>query len=150
MPYSIERFGNGYVVVSDNGTRLSKHPLDYETAKRQRTAVNIHEFGGGHRDWYLTLARQKAKKEGLKGDLEYADDGIHKLQIVDPEGRLRRFGRKGYNDYLLWKRIEILGGVPEGYADAKRNTFHRSHEKIKGNWRSDPYSPNNLALKVLW
>jgi hypothetical protein len=43
-----------------------------------------------------------------------------------------------------------MGEVPKGYADKKRNTFQKSHSKIKGNWRDDDFSPNMLALNINW
>jgi hypothetical protein len=45
MPYQIKKITpNGYVVVSSNGTVLSKNPLSLVGARAQMTAVNISEF----------------------------------------------------------------------------------------------------------
>jgi hypothetical protein len=149
MPYRIVPFPDGYRVVSEHGHILSNKPMSYEQAKAQATAVRIHEFGGGHRDWYLNMARKKAAEYGV-GNLTYADDGKHKFQVITPDGSVRRFGNKDYHDYLLWKRVEILGGAPEGTADAQRKKYLARATKIKGNWKSDKYSPNNLAIHILW
>jgi hypothetical protein len=37
------------------------------------------------------------------------------------------------------------------HADPVRrmNYLNRS-SKIKGDWKSDPYSPNNLSMRILW
>jgi hypothetical protein len=100
---------------------------------------------------YLKEAQRRAKDAGLPFKvLGFADDGLHKLAIPDATGRMIRFGRVGYGDHLIYSHLEKAGSVPKGTADAKKNTFHRSHEKIAGDWRSNPFSPNNLALKVLW
>jgi len=99
--------------------------------------------------FYLKEAQRRGKKFGYKG-LEFSDDTTHKLQIRDPKGRLRRFGRVGYGDFLIWSHIEKAQKAPKGTADAKRRTFQVSHQKIRGDWKSDDYSPNNLALRVLW
>jgi hypothetical protein len=100
---------------------------------------------------YLKEAQQRAKNAGLPYKvLGFASDGIHKLAIPNADGRMIKFGRVGYGDHLMYSYLEKVGSVPKGTADAKKSTFHRSHEKIKGNWRNDPFSPNNLALKVLW
>jgi hypothetical protein len=40
--------------------------------------------------------------------------------------------------------------MTKGYANKKRNTFQKSHSKIKGDWKKNDYSPNNLALRLLW
>lgn len=103
------------------------------------------------REEYLSRARAKAKSEGYPYKLlGYADDGKHKLQIPNKDGKIIRFGRQGYGDFIIWSAKEASGKVPEGYAKQKRNTFHSSHSKIKGRWRSDLFSPNMLALKILW
>ena len=100
---------------------------------------------------YLRRAKAAAKKAGLPHELlGFADDETHKLALPDPEGRIVKFGRVGYGDFILWTDAEKRGEVPKGYAKQKRNTFHKSHKAIKGDWKSNPYSPNNLALKVLW
>ena len=46
MPYAIYQVSpRGYVVMSNNGTVLSKKPMSLAVAKSQLTAVNIREFG---------------------------------------------------------------------------------------------------------
>jgi hypothetical protein len=103
------------------------------------------------REEYLKRARASAKRHGLPYKLlGYADDNKHKLQIPDPDGRIIRFGRKGYGDFIIYSALEASGKVAKGMAEMKRNVFHKSHSKIKGNWSQNAFSPNNLALKVLW
>ena len=80
----------------------------------------------------------------------FSSDSIHKLEVEDQKGRIVRFGRAGYGDFLIYQFLESQGKEPEGKAEMKRNVFHKSHEAIKGNWKSNPYSPNNLSLKLLW
>lgn len=100
---------------------------------------------------YLREARRRAKEHGYDpSKLQFADNGVHKLQITDPEGRIHRFGRVGYGDHLIWLHREKKGQTPKGTAQKKRDTFQKSHSKIKGDWKSDKYSPNNLALRILW
>jgi hypothetical protein len=70
--------------------------------------------------------------------------------IYDDQGRISRFGRVGYNDFILWKHEERQGRVRDGYAEQKRRTFRKSHSAIKGNWKSNRFSPNALAINVLW
>ena len=100
---------------------------------------------------YLKEAQRRAKDAGLPFKvLGFADDGEHKLSIPNAEGRMIKFGRVGYGDHLIWSHLEQQKSVPMGTADAKRNTFQKSHSAIRGDWKKDPFSPNNLALKVLW
>lgn len=100
---------------------------------------------------YLKEAQRKAKEHGLPYKLlGFASDGEHKLAIPDSEGRVVAFGKVGYGDHLIYTHQEESGKVPHGTAEKKKNTFQRSHQKIKGDWKSNPFSPNNLALNVLW
>jgi len=100
---------------------------------------------------YLEEARRRAKKHHYPHKLlGFASDGIHKLAIPDRNGRLVPFGRVSYGDHIIYSHQEEYGKVPKGTADAKQRTFQHSHQRIKGDWRSNPFSPNNLALKILW
>jgi hypothetical protein len=100
---------------------------------------------------YLEEARRRAKANHYPYKLlGFALDGVHKLQIPDENGRVVAFGRVGYGDHLIYSHQEESGTVPKGTADAKQNTFQKSHSKIKGDWKSNPFSPNMLALKILW
>lgn len=100
---------------------------------------------------YLEQVRNAAAEQGYDGDdLHFSDDNEHKLMIATPDDRIIRFGRVGYGDYIIWSKLESNGEVRKGYADMKRRVFTKSHSAIKGNWKSDKYSPNMLALKILW
>ena len=91
-----------------------------------------------------------AKEFGYNSnDLEFSDDGVHKLQIKSPYG-IVKFGASDYNDFIIYTFLETINEVPEGTALKKRKRFHNSHSKIKGKWKNDDYSPNNLALRILW
>jgi hypothetical protein len=48
------------------------------------------------------------------------------------------FGQMGYEDYTKHHN-----------KNRRRNYLNRS-KKIRGNWKFDPYSPNNLAIHILW
>jgi hypothetical protein len=103
------------------------------------------------REEYLSRVRAKAKAEGYPYKLlGYADDGDHKLQIPNADGKIIRFGKAGYGDFIIWSELERTGKVAKGYAAQKRSVFHKSHSKIKGDWSRDAFSPNNLALRILW
>jgi hypothetical protein len=94
---------------------------------------------------YLRKAREVANREGYDGRaLEFSDNGKNKLMIYDDEGKPRHFGRVGYGDYIIYSATD------KALADKKRNTFQKSHSKIKGDWKNDKFSPNMLALKINW
>ncbi len=61
-----------------------------------------------------------------------------KFAVITPEGKVVNFGQKGYTDYTR-------------HQDEKRRRAYLARAtKIKGNWRDDKYSKNNLAINVLW
>lgn len=100
---------------------------------------------------YLKEVRKRAKANGYNPKaLEFSDDNKHKLQIRADDGRVVRFGAKGYGDHIIWTVKEKRKQVPKGTANQKRDRFQKSHSKIKGDWKSDKFSPNRLALSVLW
>lgn len=100
---------------------------------------------------YIARARAAAKADGYDPkSLTFSDDDVAKLMITDDSGRKVRFGRVGYGDFLLWSAAEKKGKVKNGFAAQKRDTFQKSHSQIKGDWKSNKYSPNSLALAILW
>jgi len=175
MPYGIYEFDDGFRVVSDKGTILSHKPLTFEGAKKQLFAVSKREGllgklkGGLTRtigshfkqqleeaglkpSTYLARARRVAKRMNYNPrDLTFSDNSTHKLQIRTPDGKIRRFGRVGYGDFLIWSHLEKKGVVPKGYADKKRATFRKSHIAMSKKFGiTDEYAPNNLAINILW
>jgi len=100
---------------------------------------------------YLAEARRRAKEHHYPYKLlGFASDGNHKLAIPDKNGRMVAFGKVGYGDHIIYSHLEKAQKVPKGTADVKKNTFQKSHSKIRGDWASEPFSPNNLSLRILW
>lgn len=95
---------------------------------------------------YLVAARGRARRAGYKNanKLVFSDNDTHKLMIPNEQGQVRRFGRVGYNDFTIWSKLK------PAIAQKKRETFIKSHSAMKGDWRKDKYSPNALALNILW
>jgi hypothetical protein len=93
---------------------------------------------------FLQDARKVAASRGYNPDmLILATDGVHKLTYDSPQG-IRHFGRRGYGDYLYYSRYE-----PQ-IAKRKRTVFRRSHGAISRIHQLDRYSPNELAINILW
>lgn len=60
-----------------------------------------------------------------------------KYMIQDKQtGKFIHFGQLGYEDGTK---------SPE-----KRERYLARATKIKGNWKNNPYSPNNLSINLLW
>lgn len=61
-----------------------------------------------------------------------------KFAVRTPDGRIVNFGQKGYDDFTRHG------------SETRRQAYLRRAMNIKGNWRNDKYSANNLAINVLW
>ena len=100
---------------------------------------------------YLEIVKRVAKREGYDPNkLSLCDDNIHKLQYMTPEGLIKKFGRVGYGDFIIWLYKELKGDVKKGYADMKRNTFRKSHGAITEKYNLNKYSSNELAIRIIW
>jgi hypothetical protein len=99
-------------------------------------------MGSGNKEDYLKKAKAFAKKAGYKdwNNLKYATDGVHKLELNGV-----KFGRKGYGDFIEY-------GMKEGPQTAQkhRKAYLARATKMPGEWKDEPMSKNNLAIKVLW
>lgn len=98
--------------------------------------------GNANADDYLAQAKAFAKKAGYENwnNLKYANDGVHKLELDGV-----KFGRKGYGDFIEY-------GMKDGAKEAQkhRKAYLARATKMPGEWKDDPMSKNNLAIKVLW
>lgn len=98
---------------------------------------------------YLKIAQKRAKDLGLNIPV-FSSNDKHKLEVLDDNGKVVRFGRVKYGDFIIWSHLEKLKTVPKGYADKKRDIYWKSHTKIKGKWKDNIYSPNWQSLILLW
>lgn len=90
---------------------------------------------------YLKQAKAFAKKAGYKdySSLKLAEDGKHKLVL-----RGVKFGSINNNDYIIYKQHF------KSVAEKKRKQYLARACRIKGDWAKDKYSPNSLAINILW
>ena len=58
--------------------------------------------------------------------------------VENPKGKMVHFGAKGYDDFTKHKD------------DTRRQNYLSRATNIKGDWKKDKYSPNNLAINILW
>ena len=147
-----EREGEPAVLRQLRMTYGEDHPnykawaLKYKKGEAQGSIGKKWEWKGSGREddaqAFLKKAKAFAKKAGYKdwNDLKLATDGIHKLELNGV-----KFGRKGYGDFIEY-------GMEEGPASAQkhRKAYLARAKNIKGDWKDDKYSKNNLAIKVLW
>ena len=58
--------------------------------------------------------------------------------VTTKKGNIVHFGQIGYEDFTKHKN-----------KTSRKNYLARSR-KIRGNWKSNKYSPNNLSIHLLW
>jgi len=93
---------------------------------------------------FLEDARKAAKATGYDPDkLTLATNGKNKLTYDSPEG-IKHFGLLGYGDFNYYKRFD------PGIAEQKRRIFRASHGEISRIHRLNRFSPNELAINILW
>ena len=62
-----------------------------------------------------------------------------KYMILDPKtNHYVHFGQMGYQDYT------------KHHNKIRRHNYRNRATHIKGNWKNNKYSPNNLAIHILW
>jgi hypothetical protein len=86
------------------------------------------------------LAQEKAYKYlGKTADLFVSDKKDKKYMIYDPNlNKWISFGQMQYEDFTK-------------HNDKKRQErYLKRATNMKGNWKDNPYSPNNLAIHILW
>ena len=89
---------------------------------------------------YLSIAKENASNNNYNPDLlTFSNDGIHKLEYDGV-----KFGRVNYNDFIIY---QLMG---DDSALQKRNNYLKRATNIKGNWKYNMMSPNNLAIRILW
>ena len=97
---------------------------------------------------YLNEAKNYAWKHGYDPEgLTFNEDDKTDFKLVY-EGV--GFGRVGYKDFIIWRHLEDRGVVPRGTAKKRRDAYLARASNIRGSWREDPISRNNLAIKILW
>ena len=94
---------------------------------------------------YMEAVKKAAEKNDYNPSmLEMASDGNHKLTYKTPDGKVVPFGKVDYNDYIIYTLSN------NKFADKYKNAYRARATKIKGDWEDDKYSPNNLAINILW
>jgi hypothetical protein len=61
-----------------------------------------------------------------------------KYMVKTPDGKIVHFGQMGYEDFTKHKN------------KTRRKNYLTRARGIKGDWKKNKYSPNNLAIHLLW
>jgi len=99
-------------------------------------------------NWYRNIKKVSNPDKALANTKKYlgkntplypSEKSKYKYKIFNPNtNKFVYFGSMLYQDYLK-----------HGSEIRKKNYLLRSGN-IKGNWKDDKYSPNNLARNILW
>jgi 2-phospho-L-lactate transferase/gluconeogenesis factor (CofD/UPF0052 family) len=61
-----------------------------------------------------------------------------KYMIQKPDGKMVHFGQQGAEDFTFHQN------------KIRRQNYLNRAMNIKGKWKDDMYSPNNLSINLLW
>jgi len=82
--------------------------------------------------------RLASKYLGKKAKIGLSTKKNKKYMVTRPDGKIVHFGQMGYEDFTRHKD------------KTRRKNYLTRSRKIRGNWKSDKYSPNNLSINLLW
>jgi hypothetical protein len=92
---------------------------------------------------YLSIIRKVGKIYGYK-DIQLSTNPKYKLMIVN-NNKLIHFGSRKNSDFILY----MLNGEKDK-AMKMRNSYLKRTSKIKGDWKENDYSKNNLSRRIIW
>lgn len=149
--------GGAKPVVMDRADYLAEHKrlisllddIKAKVSKESRTQKAEPELKGGKLPFskaeYLKRVKERAASAGYDPKkVAFSDKPAKKFMITDEGGKKHYFGATSYGDHHIWSAIDKETG------EKKRAAYLARATKIKGNWKDDKYSPNNLAIKILW
>ena len=95
---------------------------------------------------YLSIAKQYAKIHEYNPNLlTFSTNPKHKLNYDGVN-----FGSSIHNDYIIYRYLERIGLIQSDEANQHRINYLKRASHIKGNWKNNVKSKNNLSLKILW
>jgi hypothetical protein len=96
--------------------------------------------GGGLREWSDPdeVARKARRYFGKDVPIYTSDKPSKKYMLQNPDGKWVYFGAYGMEDFTKHKD------------EARRKSYLARARGIRGQWKDNPYSPNNLSINLLW
>ena len=102
-----------------------------------------------YKDKLEQLKKVSNPKEVIKNAQQYFNDPDIKVYLSNRKNKkyaiydkinkkLVHFGQMGYMDYTMHKD------------DKRRQNYLSRASNIKGDWKDNIYSPNNLSINLLW
>ena len=95
--------------------------------------MNIHEYSN------IDKVFKKAKKYlGVNVEIALSTRKGKKFMVKNKDDKWIHFGALGYEDFTKHNDKE------------RQQRYLKRATKIKGNWKDNKYSPNNLSIHILW
>ena len=86
-----------------------------------------------------TEVNRRAKKYlGKTAKISLSTKKDKKYMVTTPDGNIVHFGQMNYEDFTKHKN------------KSRRKNYLSRSRKIKGDWKTNKYSANNLAIHLLW
>lgn len=98
----------------------------------------------------LEVVNSIAKKWGYINPIEFSTNKNKKFMTRDPNGKIVHFGSSNNKDYIIYTFLYEMGEIEDFFRAKKRHSYLSRSSKIKGKWKNNMYSPNNLSRRILW
>jgi len=86
-----------------------------------------------------TVYKKAIKYLGKDIKIYFSDKPAKKYMVLNPTtNKFIYFGQMGYEDFTKHKNLK------------RREAYLRRTANMRGNWKNNPYSPNNLSRNILW
>lgn len=82
--------------------------------------------------------RRAKKYLGKTAKISLSTKKDKKYMVTTPDGKIVHFGQMNYEDFTKHKN------------KSRRKKYLTRSRKIKGDWKKNKYSANNLAIHLLW
>jgi hypothetical protein len=122
----------------------------YESFKEGKGIFKIKEGGalkGLDPNKKTEILKYSDPKKAITNAIKYLKNNIvfglstkktKKYMVQNPDGKWIHFGEMGYEDFTKHQD------------DKRRQNYLKRTANMKGNWKDDKYSANNLARNILW
>jgi hypothetical protein len=109
-----------YITISTIYNMEDKYEELLKYSDPDRVRYNLDKYLGKDIPLYISTRRTK------------------KYMVRNDKGKFIHFGQMGYEDYT------------RHMSDIRRIRYLNRATNIRGNWRDDPYSSNNMSIHLLW
>jgi hypothetical protein len=86
----------------------------------------------------IEVRKQADKYLGKDIPVYFSNKKDKKYMVQDPHGKWVHFGQIGYEDYTKHRD------------DKRRHNYLTRTANMRGNWKDNKYSANNLSRNILW